>query len=52
MKENKIQTGLRIPKKQYTRLIGISEQMGVSLNALILILIDVGLNQIESQQEE
>ena len=52
MKENKIQTGLRIPEKQYERLIIISERMGVSINALILILVDIGLNQLESQQEE
>ncbi|MCX4328299.1 MAG: hypothetical protein OSJ45_13570 [Lachnospiraceae bacterium] len=52
MKENKIQTGLRIPEPQYERLSAIAKRMGVSVNALILMLIDIGLNQIEFQQEE
>ncbi len=52
LKEDKIQTGLRIPEKQYERLIAISTRVGVSINALILVLIDVGLNQIECQPEE
>lgn len=51
-KENKIQTGLRIPEAQYERLTAIAKRMGVSVNALILMLIDIGLNQIEGQQEE
>jgi len=52
LKEDKIQTGLRIPEKQYERLITISERMGVSINALILMLVDVGLNQLECQPRE
>ncbi len=43
MKDDKIQTGLRIPQKRYEELIELAEQMGVSLNALILMLIDLGL---------
>ncbi len=50
--ESKIQTGLRVPEFQYERLIAIAKRMGVSVNALILMLIDIGLNQIECQQEE
>ena len=50
--ENKIQTGLRVPEFQYERLTTIAKRMGVSVNALILMLIDIGLNQIEYQQEE
>ena len=51
-KEDKIQTGLRVPEKQYERLSIISERMGVSINALILVLIDMGLNQLEYQPME
>lgn len=43
LKEDKIQTGLRIPVKRYTELNIIAENMGVSLNALILMLVDLGL---------
>ena len=44
MKEqDKIQTGLRIPATRYAELTGLSEEMGVSLNALVLMLIDLGL---------
>lgn len=52
IKEDKIQTGLRIPEGQYKRLTDISDRMGVSINALILILIDIGLNQLECQPKE
>ena len=51
-KEDKIQTGLRIPEGQYRRLTAISDRMGVSINALILMLIDIGLNQLECQPKE
>lgn len=43
IKEDKIQTGLRIPEKRYRELNVIADEMGVSLNALILMLIDLGL---------
>lgn len=52
IKEDKIQTGLRIPEGQYKRLTDISDRMGVSINALILMLIDMGLNQLECQPKE
>lgn len=51
-KEDKIQTGLRIPEGQYERLTVLSKRMGVSLNALVLVLIDTGLGIIESQTAE
>lgn len=51
-KEDKIQTGLRVPDGQYKRLTVISDRMGVSINALILMLIDIGLNQLEYQLKE
>lgn len=40
---DKIQTGLRIPSKRYEELQNISQEIGVSLNSLILMLIDLGL---------
>lgn len=52
IKEDKIQTGLRIPEGQYERLTAISDRMGVSINALVLMLIDIGLNQLEYQPKE
>lgn len=44
LKEDKIQTGLRIPAERYEELNLIAENVGVSLNALILMLIDLGLS--------
>lgn len=46
---DKIQTGLRIPSKRYEELHYeelqyISQEIGVSLNSLILMLIDLGLS--------
>lgn len=52
IKEDKIQTGLRIPEGQYERLTAISDRMGVSINALILMLVDIGLNQLECPLRE
>lgn len=40
---DKIQTGLRIPEKRYNELCEVAEEMGVSLNSLLLMLIDLGL---------
>lgn len=51
-REDKIQTGLRVPERQYQRLVETADRMGVSLNALILMLIEMGFNQIEYHQEE
>lgn len=42
-KEDKIQTGLRIPAKRYEELSVIADEVGVSMNALILMLVDLGL---------
>lgn len=42
-KDDKIQTGLRIPEKRYAELCELSKDMGVSLNSLLLMLIDLGL---------
>ena len=43
----KIQTGLSMPMKRYQELCIISERAGISLNALALYLIDVGLSTID-----
>lgn len=50
--EDKIQTGLRIPENQYNRIKERADQMGVSINQLILVLIDIGLNFLERNQLE
>lgn len=42
----KIQTGLRIPQNRYEELGALSNEMGVSLNALVLMLIDLGLKAV------
>ena len=52
IREDKIQTGLRVPEHQYKRLDVMSQRMGVSINALILILIDMGLSHFEFQSKE
>ena len=36
--KGKVQTGLRIPEPQYDRIAKEAERMGVSINALILML--------------
>lgn len=43
VREDKIQTGLRIPAKRYEELSEIADEIGVSMNALILMLVDLGL---------
>lgn len=42
----KIQTGLRIPKDRYEELNALADSMGVSVNALALMLIDLGLKAV------
>lgn len=44
MKDDKIQTGLRIPQGRYDELTKLADEIGISLNALILMLIDLGLS--------
>lgn len=38
-----MQTGLRIPETRYAELLKIADETGVSLNSLILLLIDLGM---------
>ena len=44
MKNEKIQTGLRIPEGRYDELTKLAGQIGVPLNSLILMLVDMGLS--------
>lgn len=41
--DNKIQTGLRIPEKLHTALQNKADEIGISINQLILVLINLGL---------
>lgn len=49
---DKIQTGLRIPAQRYLELTCLAETMGISLNAMILFLVDVGLSAVNLGIEE
>ena len=40
----KVQTGLRIPEERYTELQSLANEIGVWTNALLLMLIDLGLS--------
>ena len=41
---DKVQTGLRIPVNRYEELLALADTMGVSINSLLLMLIDLGLS--------
>lgn len=41
---DKIQTGLRLPVARYRQLSVLADEIGISINALILMLIDLGLS--------
>ena len=49
MREQKIQTGLRLPEGQYERIVKHADRVGVSINQLCLMLIDIGLNYFEPE---
>lgn len=44
MRDEKIQTGLRIPQERYDELRNMAARSGVSLNSMILLLVDVGIS--------
>ena len=46
----KIQTGLRIPEGRYVELRILADKMGVSLNAYLLMLIDLGAEALNRQK--
>lgn len=49
---SKIQTGLRLPQERYEELVDIAKSAGTSVNALALILIDIGLSVLTLGTEE
>ena len=49
---NKIQTGLRIPETRNKELKAFADQAGVSLNAVILMLVDIGLSAVNHGIQE
>ena len=48
----KILTGLRVPVNQYERIKEKADKIGISINQLILMLIDIGLNSLDINQEK
>lgn len=46
MSDSKVQTGLRIPQDRYEELAALAKRMGISFNALALMLIDVGVSAV------
>lgn len=46
MRDTKIQTGLRIPEKRYDEISQIALRSGISINAAILLLVDIGLEAV------
>lgn len=50
--DNKIQTGLRIPQDRYETLKDIADRSGLSLNAVILSLVDIGLSTVNRGIQE
>lgn len=49
--EDKVQTGLRIPQSRYEELVQMAERSGVSVNTMVLMLADIGLDVIRTGQE-
>lgn len=49
MSESKIQTGLRLPEKQYQRVAKKADTLGMSINQLLLVAIDIGLNCLDME---
>lgn len=52
MKDDKIQTGLRIPLDRYNELKEMADRSGVSVNSIILFLVDIGLKAVNSGIEK
>lgn len=52
MGDDKIQTGLRVPENQYKRIKEKADRTGVSINQMILVLVDIGLNYLDMEQVE
>ena len=43
----KVQTGLRMPERRYEELAAKAERAGLSLNSMVLMLIDIGMTVID-----
>lgn len=52
MSAQKIQTGLRIPESRYEELVKLAERSGISVNAAVLMLVDIGLDVINRGKVE
>ena len=50
--EFKIQTGLRIPETQYERIVEKADRIGIFINQMVLILVDIGLNYLDMEMTE
>lgn len=50
--EFKVQTGLRIPENQYERIKEKADKIGISINQMVLILVDIGLNYLDMDMTE
>lgn len=51
-KEDKIQTGMRIPKHLYDQLSQDASDTGISLNSYMLFLINLGLKVVRQQEDQ
>ena len=45
-RQEKIQTGLRIPRHKYDEISDFAERAGLSVNAVVLFLVNVGLEAV------
>lgn len=50
--DTKIQTGLRVPEERYDKLKKIADSSGASINSVVLMLIDIGLEVINLGKEQ
>lgn len=52
MKDDKVQTGLRLTQSRYEDLKKIADRSGISINATLLLLVDIGLSAVNLGVEE
>ena len=51
-KDYKVQTGLRMPEDVYEEIAKASHEIGISINAYALVLINIGLDVIRQSKEQ
>jgi hypothetical protein len=51
-KDYKVQTGLRMPEDVYEEISKASHEIGISINAYALVLINIGLEVIRQSKEQ